>query len=160
SLGHGGQVNVSFSPAGPVVTRVSHPHSAGLAPCNASYSVASTVPAGRNEGAVTFTVTKTGGAAGTPIPACTFVASSGSYMCLSPIEGNAFMGAGGSIAAAANNANLGFLTFTDSSASRNFSTDEVGRYLIIAGGTNAGDAFPIMGANATKLSLFNLAGLN
>src|SRR5262249_25516249 len=126
-LGNGGQINVSFAPAGPVVTPVSHPPSAGLAPCNARYSLASTGPPNRNEGAATFTITKTGGAAGTPIPPCTFTASN-SYMCLSPIQNNAFMGTGGTIAAAAMNAASGFLTFTDSVGTRVFSADEVGRY--------------------------------
>src|SRR5262249_54107266 len=73
---------------------------------------------------------------------------------------NAFMGTGGTIAAAAMNAASGFLTFTDSVGTRVFSADEVGRYFIIAGGANAGAAFPIMGANATKLALFNLPQLN
>jgi len=151
AAGHGGQITISFTPASQPVKSVNHDQ--GPIPCNGSYSVAASLRAAVDEGTVTFT-TMRGTGAGTPIPDCTFQASTGGYLCIGD-QGN-----GGTIAAAANNAASGFLTFTDSNNAKVFASAQVGRYLILAGGgANAGDAFPITGASGNQLGLVNLPAL-
>jgi hypothetical protein len=155
-LGHGPKIDISFSQKGVPVVESSGDLNAGIP--NSSFYRDITVPAMHPDdvdgGKVTITVKQANGSAGPAVPDCTFQSATKTYQCIGK------QGTGGSAAAAANNAGMGILTFTDASGATTFGADQVGRYLIVVAGTHAGAAFPILGASAgNQLALINAAAI-